>query len=637
MTVLFLLLFTLVTTGAGTSVLAGFGLARHFTHGGRFALAFGLGCLLVYVGVATVGPFRLDVTSVGAIAAAAAALALPTWAAWLNRLRSLNALATLAAAIAWCRANPWAAGLWAAVGLSLTSLLIQGMAPPNDYDSLMYHIALPRRDVEQGFIGPDWELSVFSFFPALAEHMYRVALVLSGERAAQCITGLFGVALAVGTSALARRLGLGATAAALAALMTVSVRATVWELATCEVEAVLACYVVALLLIYLHWREQGGFAPMIVFGLLAGASVATKYHGLVVVMGLAPVLLWEAFRRPRALAELAAGAMVALAVLAPHLVRDYVFTGNPVFPLLNHMLFPDGPAFYRDMGQYMGRERSLLNLLRVYWDASVLPTYYFDGAMLGAPYLLAFAPMAVFARPRPTLPLLGLIAIYTVVWYLTMSQQVRFLLPITPLFAIFAAAGAAWLWGNARGAARVATAIGSLGLALPQAAFVGIYSALRLPAALGVVDRTTYLTGTPTMYDNFYLSCRWVEERLRPGERVLSMIMPHSYYCPQAQVVVPPALPGEEDHWLRGRTLPPLDARQLAQALRTHAIRYVMVETSRELRSGPAESARTITRDLSGDRIGALLLPILDKVKPEFTDSQSAVYDGDKLAAILAE
>lgn len=635
MTTLFLSLFALVTIGAGTSLLAGLGAARHFATDARLAVAFGLGCLLLYVAVATVGPFRLDVASVGAIAAAMAAMAVPAWIGWFRHLCRLDLRASVRNGLAWCRANPAVAGLMAVISLSLLSLVVQGMAPPNDYDSLMYHIAIPRRDVEQGYIGPNWEQSLFSFFPALAEHMYRVALVLSGEAAAQSITALFGIALALGTHALARQLGLGPVTSALAVLMAISVRATVWELATCEVEAVLGCYVVLLLLAYLRWREEKSLGLMLLLGLLAAAGVATKYHGLTVALGLAPLVLWESVRRPRLLAQVLAGAAVALGVLAPHLIRDFIYTGNPIFPVMNHLFDPDGPDFYRYFGSEFGRPRGVLNLLRVYWDASVLPTYYFDGAMLGTPYLLAFAPMAVLARLRSTLPLVLVIVVYTLVWYTTMSQQVRFLLPITPLFAVFAAAGAGWLWDNSRWMARIAVVIGAGALALAQAGFVGIYSALRLPPALGLVDRASYLAGTPTMDGNFYLSCHWIEQRLGADERILSLLIPHSYYCPQSRAIISPALPGEEAYWLRGEELPPLDARQLAQALREHAVRYVIVERSRELRSGPASAPRIVIRDLSTDRIGRLLSPVLAQLDPKYVDSQSAVYDAAELAEAL--
>jgi hypothetical protein len=241
-------------------------------------------------------------------------------------------------------------------------------------------------------------------------------------------------------------------------------------------------------------------------------------------------------------------------------------------------------------------------------------------------------------RPRltPLAPMLVLIAVYSVTWYVNMSQQVRFLLPITPLFAILAAAGAVWLWKATSGLSRAAVIAIGLALALPQAAFVGIYSIVRLPVAVGLVDRATYLNSTPTMNDNFYLSCRWVHDHLGADERVLGLIVPYSYYCPQTRMAIAPAVePGDADYWLHGRVLPPLDGPALAQALRRNNFRFIIVETSREYRLGPAETEQTAHRDLSQDRVGRVIVPILAQVTPEFTDRQSAVYDAEKIAAVL--
>lgn len=635
MTFIFLLSFFLIAIGAGTTIVHGLD-RKAVLHRPEVAVTgFGIGCLLIYWGVAIIGPFRLDPLSVGGVLAAAALVALPSWVAWAGLLGTQWQMLR-DAAIAWCRANPWAALVWGAIGLSLLSLLLQGLAPPNDYDSLSYHIALSKRDVEQGFIGPDWQQGLFSFFPALSENLYRIALVMAGEAAAQPVTGLFGVMLAVGTHALARRLGLGVLPAALAAAMTISVRASIWELATCEVEVILAFYAVSCLLTYLAWRDHGGAALMALFGLAAASTVATKYLGLAIGLGLTPAILWHLARRWRsAPLEIAVAIAVVVIVLAPHGIRNAIYTGNPIFPVFHHLIHPEAPAFFRDFGEDFGRPRGLLNFLRVYWDVSVLPTYYFDGAMLGAPYLLAFAPLALGGRRLRAMPsLLLMIVIYTVVWYLQMSQQARFLIPITPLFAILAASGAHWLWtSESRVIRRGAMVIAAI-LAINQIMFVSIYSILRVPAGIGLMDRVTYLTRTPTMNDNFYLSCEWINRNLGPDERIVSLITPHSYYCTQSRAYVF-SLPGEENHWLTGRPLVPLTPRLLADSLEAGHIRYVIAEVKREVRGGPDSAPQTVYRDLSQDRLGALLTPAFADIAPEFTDSLSAVYDAPKIIAHL--
>ena len=69
----------------------------------------------------------------------------------------------------------------------------------------------------------------------------------------------------------------------------------------------------------------------------------------------------------------------------------------------------------------------------------------FDGMILGAPLLLALAPLLVFERDRLARwgPALSVALVYYVEWFYLVGQQVRFLLPAFPVFAAMVAAGVA--------------------------------------------------------------------------------------------------------------------------------------------------------------------------------------------------
>ena len=172
-------------------------------------------------------------------------------------------------------------------------------------------------------------------------------------------------------------------------------------------------------------------------------------------------------------------------------------------------------------------------------------------------------------------------------------------------------------------------------LALNQALFVGIYALLRLPPALGLVSGLSYHTNTPTMTGAFYGPCLYMRERLGPDQKILSLLVPHSYYCPQAQAIVAPAFPEEADYWLTDRKLAPLSRLDLAEGMERHKVAFVVLERSREYKSGPASAPSLVEADYSKDRMGALLQEVTRSMEPLYQQQTAAVYDGPAIIAAL--
>lgn len=623
----FALFVFLISIGSGWTIVAAIDRERKLDPFERLPTAFAAGMVTLYLLCQVVGPFRLDKLSVSIMLALVAALATPS--AW-RALRHFPRHG-LERAVAIIRHHRLASLLWLVVILSALSLVVQGMAPPNDYDSLFYHLALPKADTEQGFIGANWGFGSFSFFPALSEHLYRVALVMVGETAAQPLTGLFGPMLAVATAAAARRLKAAPWVAALAALMTLWVRATVWELATCEVEAQMAFFAATSLLLFHVWKTERTPATLALLLSSLVAGVLVKYHGLVLGAAFFALVVVTMFRSGTGWAALIRLAPLSALLALPHAARNLWYTGNPIYPILNSVFNPGAPDPFAGFAEVWGRGRSLTDLLLVPWDISVLPTYHHDGAMLGAPYLLAFAPLVLLRWQRSFGACAVVILAYGLAWFYGMSQQVRFLVPITPYLSILAAMGVAAAWDRAPVMARAGLAVCGAVLLLNQSLFVGVYALLRLPPALGLQGPAQYLAATPTMGGTFYQTCRYVDAGLKPGETVLSLIEPHSYYCPQTRAIRSPALPGEEDYWFHGRPLPEISPARLADVMEAHKVRFVIVETLREFRRGEASAPEIVQRDLAALRLGRPLKQALLTLEPEFSDGNSAVYDARRV------
>jgi hypothetical protein len=611
----------------------GWGMVDRLDAGGRLlplerlVTAFGLGGWVLYVGVAGIGPFRLDRLSMSGLVAVAAVAAVPGWRSLARQGRAWSA--GFAADL---RSPPVALLGLVTAGVALSSLL-QGLAPVNDYDGLMYHATFPAIDVERGWMEPPWDRELgHAFFPSLLGNLCRLVMVFAGPGAAQMVGGLYGLFAALGAGALAQRLGFGRRVVLGSVLLLLAVRGVIWEMGTAEVDAALGVYLAAVLSVHMAWRPDRPVGLAVLLGLLLGAGLGVKYHGAVIALILGLVLAWDVVRQKRGWAALGLVPTVALAAVLPHMVRNLYYVANPLFPLFNPLFNPGQVAFYQGYELSYGTGRGLLDLLTAPWWLSVAPMQHFDGMVLGAPYLLALLPAGILVRRQlaPFGPALVMLAGYYLAWFYLLSQQIRFLMPILPVVTVVCAAGAAALWRATAGNRGLRLAFAALAglLAVNQAAFVGIYAALRLPVALGLQSPADYHARTPTMTGAYYNSCTYVRNALKPGEMYIAMIGPFPLYCPQMSAILQ-TFPDEDPRWwLRSKRFASIDAAEFLERADRYPIRFIIVHTHVESRRNDTGESVVAGMPVNSYRFAPLFAPAIEGLQPLAQDAFGAVYDG---------
>jgi hypothetical protein len=272
------------------------------------------------------------------------------------------------------------------------------------YDVLSYHLQLPREWLEAGRLAP-LPHNVYSFLPGYVEGAFMhvgaalfeqpspdapvlVAGMGRGAYAAQFLHAGFVVLGALLTGALAgrvaRRSGIGEPAARCAgAFAGALVLVTPWAVVTGS----LAYNDMAALALLAGAALAGaddrvpGFRRGLVAGLLLGAAASVKPTALLLGAPLVGALaLWTC--PPRAWARLVlAGTLAGLVMTLPWLVRNFLASGNPVFPFA-------ASIFANDLGG------------TGHWSAEQVARYgaghRFEGGLFGALRLLVL--------PDPTDP-----------------------------------------------------------------------------------------------------------------------------------------------------------------------------------------------------------------------------------------
>ncbi len=634
--ILFVFVFAVVMIGLGRPVVLWLDGGKRLNEGERLAFSYALGCLVVFFGVFIIVPYRFDGVTMWGLALVLSAFAIPglmraPWARYVCAVKSETAASL---------SDRWTGALWLTAGIITASVIIQGMAPPNDYDSLMYHLTLPLYDLESGRAAIPWDRTLpHAFFPSLGGNLSRLALATMNYGVAQMLNGMLGALAALAAALITNRLGFNKRTAITAAIFFLVFRAVVWEMATVEVEPLLAAFSGLALLVYLVWREGDGRPGlMALFGLMIGAATLTKMLGFPIAMSFAGLFIYDLAVKRRSFLALLTGLLVALGVYAPQAIKNMLAYGNPLMPLFNNIFNPGAPDFFKGTELAYGTGRGLLDLLSVPWNMFVLPMRYFDGMVAGTPYLLALAPLVLIDRDkaRRWLPALSFVAIFMLFWFWMLSQQVRFIIPIVPVLAGLAASGCAVMWRAVKDmpVLKVIFVAVLLVLGLNQAMFVGIYGMIRLPVALGLVDTASYLEKTPTMNGSFYKVCSYIKERLKPGEKYFSMIQPHSYYCPQTSAVRT-YFPDEAKWWLKSETPPDMSLDEFRARAEKADFKFFLVPLQSENKRNP--TARSVIKkvDLGVIRSGAYVGRAIEGIEPLVKSTFAAVYDGKAVIEAL--
>ncbi|HEX8229255.1 MAG TPA: glycosyltransferase family 39 protein, partial [Chloroflexia bacterium] len=344
-----------IAAGAGLVVLRLLRVAPLLSTGERLLFGTLLGYSTMSMLVLAAGLLRLLYTPVvlGVLAILAAVGAVPLLAtlreaapAFRNALNSLRYPPNLFLAII--------------VALSVAAALVKALVPPATQDDLMYHFALPRRYIEQHAINfyPD---SNYSLFPQIMEMLYTVGLLLGSDRIAILFafsTGLLATAAAAlfAKRVLAERDGhplwqaLPLLVAAIflgAPLHNFVMRAanTDFAQASAEMLTIYAFYLAVAA------RPQIDNRLLMLSGICGGISFSVKYYGILLPGALGLALLAIIFTHWRkgnsterehiagsALRNVLAYGVPILAIGGVWLLRNFIESGNPVWPALGNIL-----------------------------------------------------------------------------------------------------------------------------------------------------------------------------------------------------------------------------------------------------------------------------------------------------------
>lgn len=250
----------------------------------------------------------------------------------------------------WAQSDSFEKGLAFGVFFIIFVTFLKSLAPPLAFDTLVYHLTLPKMYLLAGRITYIPEL-IFWGMPQLQEMGMTFAMSLAGAESAVLFSWTFGMLTLVGLLGyLSERFSTRVAWVAVVSLL--AGRAFSDSLAWGYVEWAVMLYGLSIFIVLSAWVEKRSRQLLVIAALLVGFAIGTKYTAGILLAGALFVIFYA--NKKNGLAFIAKDLLlfmgIILVVVSPWLIKNWLATGNPVYPLL----FPAGEMDVYRLHLYQG-------------------------------------------------------------------------------------------------------------------------------------------------------------------------------------------------------------------------------------------------------------------------------------------
>ncbi|MBT3313813.1 MAG: hypothetical protein HN390_04290 [Anaerolineae bacterium] len=226
----------------------------------------------------------------------------------------------------------------------------KSLAPPLAFDSLVYHLTLPKIYLLEGRINYLPEL-IFWGMPQQQEMGQAFAMVLGGTEAAIIFSWALGSLTLIGLLGyLSEKFSTQVAWVALVSLLAGQTISDTLSWGYVEWTAMLYGFSVFVLLDL--WRSRREDKFLWLSALLVGFAMGTKYTTGILFVAALPIIFLTKRRYglKSVLRDISIFAGISLLIFSPWLIKNLLATGNPVYPLL----FPSGAMDVHRLTLYQG-------------------------------------------------------------------------------------------------------------------------------------------------------------------------------------------------------------------------------------------------------------------------------------------
>ncbi len=340
--------------------------------------------------------------------------------------------------------------------------------PPHYYDSLVYHLALPSEYIKNNSIVPV-PYNLYSHFPQNAEMTFLIALKVGNEASAQLVTFFLSCLVAVGVRKFIRvnfETEIGASAGffilASAPFFLFLAPSTYVEFHQAFLSfATFWCMWDYLLKQELPSASRRIFSSEILCaGIFSGLAIGVKYTAFASLAALNIMFIWLYLKkilygsmsppsdRKKIIADFFALNASAFFIASPWFIKNFLFTGNPIFPFFYEIFRGSGSSvgwndyaaqgYFSALTEYAHKSSVFFELVTLPYNLLIKPLKFGGGIdVLGDFGWLVFFVFGALSLLwwRKNFYVLLYAIIVGVIWFLT-KPVLRFLVPLAPVLAV---------------------------------------------------------------------------------------------------------------------------------------------------------------------------------------------------------
>lgn len=397
---------------------------------------------------------------------------------------------------------------------------------PKDIDSLNYHFVIPKIYLEQHSL-QSISYIAYDFWPHSIETFYTIPMSLASPISAKLVMLFISIATALALYSFTRRFVKKEQAIFGSAIFLSSSVISLF-LGSGYIDVALAFFTILALMQLHSWIQTKKQNDLLICGVFAGFTASVKILGFIPLVIIGLLVLYFAIKNKK-ITQIIPFVIISAVFAMPWLIRNYLNTGNPIFPLFYEPMkilgiTANGTEFY--MARFApaafesGVGRTALDLLLLPWNLTMNGAA-FNGLI--TPLLLCLAPLFLLSL-RNTKEfekiLIVFTALFSIVWFY-LYQEARFFYIVLATSAI--------LFGivitRFPSVEKIAQKAIIFALAI-TVIITGIYVANAVPAALGFENHTNYLNRTL----DTYAPCQFINNN-NEVQKVLFYQIEKYYYC----------------------------------------------------------------------------------------------------------
>ena len=455
------------------------------------------------------------------------------------------------------------------------AICILAWVPPVSRDALTHHLAVPKLYLQHGGMVELPHIG-FSYFPMNLDLLYLIPLYFGNDILPKFIHFAFGL-LTAGIIFKYLKKRLNKNYWMLGALVFLSIPVILKLSITVYVDLGLVFFTTAALIYLFKWNKAPSVKRyLIISAVFCGLALGTKYNGLV---ALALLTLFVPFMylksndatgqsQLKALGWMTVYFVVALIVFSPWMIRNLIWTGNPVFPLYRNVFQTDqavAPKVLSDDLQEEIDKRTedwnhfavrhiiykeswseiALIPIRIFFQGKDNDPKYFDGKL--NPFLLILPVFAFYPR-RQTNPtvhfekkiLLIFIVLFILFAFFKTSIRIRYVAPVIPALVILSMYGIQNLIKSFQDLKHPTVGkVGIFSVAVAVVLLLGL-NTIYVQKQFQAVDPFSYLSGKVerdeyiARYRPEFPVMQYANQHLTKSDKIMGLFLGNRrYYCDQ--------------------------------------------------------------------------------------------------------